>query len=338
MRKSNTSNNFGQPQKDDIPTLAPTIIDEVAFILMSDRPYTETDIDLRFGNKGSFSVNKRLGTFYDFEQNVGGGLLKMICHLTELEHERQAVDWLTEKGFIDGTFTPAERTHRPKKVLRQTGDMFKVGLKLWQKAKPIGFYQHHAVRRWCLHRNLFPSYKELPPTIRWHEGKGYIIVALASIQDFIAQHPAPPKPRQFHLIAIDRQGRKRAAFKDLTDKRTYGSPSATCVALFGDPSSTEINICEGVADALAIIARFPKKCALASITTLHKIKNCPHLIAHLTAKGRSVTLFSDNDLAGRKAQNDLAHVLYERGGEVFFGGDASVKDPAEAAAKEGQNE
>lgn len=336
MRNFNTSNNFGQSQKVDIPTLAPAVIEAVAFMLMGDRPHTETDIDLRFGNKGSFLVNKRLGTFYDFEQNVGGGLLKMICHLTEIEHEKQAVDWLKEQGVIDGTFTPAERTHQPKKVLRRTGDMFAVGLKLWREAEPISFYQQHPVRRWCLHRNLFPGYQELPPTIRWHAGKGYIVVALASIQDFIA--PPPPKPRQFHLIAIDRQGHKRAAFRDLTDKRTYGSPSATCVALFGNPKSTEINICEGVADALAIFARSSKECTLASITTLHKIKNCPHLIKHLTAKGRNVTLFSDNDPPGRKAQNALAHVLYEQGGDVFFGGDDSVKDPAEAAAKEAQDE
>ena len=337
MKDSNTPDNFSQSQKDDIPTLAPAIIDEVAFMLMSDRPHTETDIDLRFGNKGSFSVNKRLGTFYDFEQAVGGGLLKMICHLTHLEHEKQAVDWLREKGFIDGTFTPAERTHQPKEGRQQTRDMFKAGLKLWNEAKPIPFYQHHPVRRWCRHRNLFPGNKELPPTIRWHEGKGYIIVALAPLRDFNDAYPKAPEPRQFHLIAITKEGQKRHAFKGKSDKRTWGRPSVTCIALFGNPMAASINICEGVADALSIFARSPGT-TLASITTFHKIKNCPSLITHLTAEGRSVTLFSDNDDAGRSAQNDLGRTLYEQGGDVFVHENPMAKDPAQAAEQEGKDE
>ena len=327
------------PDFDDIPTLAPTIIDEVAFMLMSDRPHTETDLEIRFGNRGSFSVNKRQGTFYDFEQAVGGGLLDMIMHLCDYEHKSQAVDWLQEKGFIDGTFTPAERTHRPKAQPRTkaTGDMFKVGLKLWQEAKPISFYQHHPVRQWCDHRNLFPGYKELPTTIRWHEAKDYIIVALAPIQDFIAQHPAPPEPRQFHLIAIDSLGRKRNAFPHSAptdDKRTYGRAGITCIALFGDTTADEIAICEGIADALSLTSDF--QCVIASITTFDKIKNDSTLVKSLSTK--SVYLCGDNDPAGKQAEKRLAHAIGRLGGEIFFIEEPTAKDPAEAARQEGKNE
>lgn len=150
MKDFSTSTDFSQPQKDlDLPTFAPAIIDEVAFMFMGDRPHTETDSEIRFGNQGSFSVNKRLGTFYDFEQDRGGGLLKMVCHLTEIENEKQAVDWLKEKGFINGTFTPAEHQIQPKAIPRRqpTRDWFKVGLNLWQEAEPIPFAQKHTVRR-----------------------------------------------------------------------------------------------------------------------------------------------------------------------------------------------
>ena len=41
MKNLNTSNNFGQPQKVDSPTLAPAIVEEVAFMLMGDRPHTD---------------------------------------------------------------------------------------------------------------------------------------------------------------------------------------------------------------------------------------------------------------------------------------------------------
>lgn len=325
----------------DLKTVAPTIIDDVARTLMPDRPiFYETESEIRLGNRGSFSVNKHRGTFQDYETATGGGLLDMIVHLCNFEHRSQAFNWLKEKGFIDGTFTP---TQRPRPIARNTThthsnrDMFKEGQKLWSEATPIPFYQRHPVRRWCTHRNLFPGYKELPPTIRWHEGRGYIIVALASLQDFINVHPEPPAPRQFHLIAITSDGQKRYVFKGGSDKRTWGRPDITCVSCFGDPMAEQINICEGIADALSIFARSPGA-TLASITTFQKIKNCEQLITCLTAKGRSVALFSDNDDAGRKAQTDLARALYQRGGDVFVHENPTAKDPAAAAELEGKDE
>ena len=97
----------------DFAQIAIDYIDDVARELMPERPiFSKTDAEIRFGNHGSFSVNKSLGTFYDFEEAVGGGLLKMICHLTNLEHEKQAVDWLQEKRLHQRHIYP-RRTHPP---------------------------------------------------------------------------------------------------------------------------------------------------------------------------------------------------------------------------------
>ena len=324
----------------DLKIVAPTIIDDVARTLMPDRPiFYETESEIRFGNRGSFSVNKHRGTFQDYETATGGGLLDMIRHLCGFEQRHQAMDWLKEKGFIDGTFTP---TQHPRPIARNTirphsnRDMFKEGQKLWSEATPIPFYQQHPVRCWCRHRNLFPGYKELPPTIRWHAQRSLIIVALASMQDFIDADPEPPQPRQFHLISIDNEGRKGKAFRG-DDKRTYGQPGVTCVALFGAPNATKISICEGIADALAILDR-EEGAVIVSITTLHKLTRCETLMEHLAANGRIVTLFGDNDTAGRDAQEKLAKTLYDRGGEVFYHPTPTAKDPAEAAAMEMKNE
>lgn len=317
-----------------IDEIAPTIIDEVAHLLI-DRHHTETDTEIRFGNRGSFAVDKRNGTFYDFQEGVGGGMLKMICYLTGLEHEKQAFDWLQEKGFIDGTFTPSQRAHRPKAAPRQTtGDMFKVGLDLWSQSEPIPFYQRHPVRRWCLHRNLLPGYKELSPTIRWHPEykRGVIIVALAPIQDFIDAYPEPPAPRQFHLIAIDKQGRKRKAFKK-DDKRTWGRPGVTCVALFGNPNADEIYIAEGIADAIAIYGRQDNTPVIATIGSLSKMANCPKSLDWLSdGDKRAVTIFPDNDDPGRKARDALMEAIGRSGGDVCYVENWKANDPADAAA------
>ena len=318
----------------DLHTIAPQIIDEVAFMLMSDRPHTESDREIRFGNHGSFSVNKRLGTFYDHKQQIGGGLIEMICHLCGFEKHGEAFNWLREKGFIDGTFTPAPRTHRPKISRRQaTGDMFKVGLKLWQESKPISFSQQHPVRQWCLHRNLFPGYKKLPPTIRWHDETSIIIIAIAPLHDFISSYPDSPDAKQFHLIAIDRLGRKRNAFPQKAptdDKRTYGQAKSTCVAVFGNPKADEIAICEGIADALSLTSVFP--CVLASITTFHKLAKDSTLLH--TLKSKTTYLCSDNDGPGKEAERRMIRAIGRLGGEVFFVEQPTAKDPAEAKGRE----
>ena len=312
--------------------LAENIIDDVAQELMRDRPiFYETETEIRFGNRGSFSVNKQTGTFYDYETSTGGGLLDMIIHLDHAEDKDQAKDWLRDKGFLDGSFSPTQH-HRPQAQNRtpSTRNMFKVGLKLWQEAEPVPFYQHHPVRQWCRHRNLFPSYKEIPAIIRWHEKKHFIIVALAPIEDFINAYPEPPAPRQFHLISITVDGKKSYAF-NRDDKRTYGQSEHCCVALFGNPLTGEIATCEGIADALSLTSDFP--CVIASITTFNKIANDEKLVEYLSTK--ESYLCGDNDAASNQAEAKLANAIGKQGGEVFFIEDKTAKDPAEAAQQYG---
>ena len=324
----------------DFDTLASQIIDEVAKALMPDRPiFHENDREIRFGNKGSFSVNKREGTFYDFESDTGGGILDMIAHVERLENRRQAFQWLRNHGFLEGLFTSTQHSRpRPQPRARQSSDtgLFKHGLKLWQESEPIPFSQSHPVRQWCRHRNLFPSYKELPPTIRYHQENGYIIVAMSSLRDYINAYPDLPDPRQFHLIAINREGNKRAAFKAGGDKRIFGQSNVTCVALFGNPYTDEIAIAEGAADALSLTSDF--QCVVASITTFNKIANDETLVNHLSSK--VVYLCSDNDTAGKQAEEKLANAIGHRGGKVYFIPEPTAKDPAEAArqTQEGNNE
>ena len=333
-----TPTDENQPQNSqnlDFSTLAPQIIGEVAHELMHGRFFEETDDEIRFGNRGSFHVDKSEGTFYDHEEQKGGGLLQMICHLCGFEHNHQAIDWLQDKGYLDGTHTPTQRSRLTRQHRSQGAkDMFQAGLKLWQEAEPIPFYQYHPVRRWCNLRNLFPSYRELPPTIHWHEEKRYIIVLLATVQDFVAAYPESPKPRQFHLISIDKRGRKGNAFKNGDDKRTWGQPGVTCVALFGNPNAGEIGICEGMADALSLTSDFG--CVIASVTALNKIANDETSLKCLLTQ--EVYLCGDNDDAGRKGQANLANALKRLGGEIFYVEKPTAKDPAAAAGRRGGHE
>lgn len=54
--------------------------------------------ELRFGNKGSISVDLKKGTYFDHSSNEGGGVLSMVEANTGRKGP-EAVDWLRENGF-----------------------------------------------------------------------------------------------------------------------------------------------------------------------------------------------------------------------------------------------
>ncbi len=58
---------------------------------------------LRFGTNGSLAVEiggENAGTFYDFEDEVGGGVIELVALKTGAKNGG-AMAWLTEQGFID---------------------------------------------------------------------------------------------------------------------------------------------------------------------------------------------------------------------------------------------
>jgi AAA domain len=55
--------------------------------------------DLRYGTKGSLSINLAKGTWYDHEARNGGGCLDFVARETGL-HDADAVQWLRQEGFL----------------------------------------------------------------------------------------------------------------------------------------------------------------------------------------------------------------------------------------------
>ena len=56
-------------------------------------------VDLRFGTKGSLSVKPKSGTWYDHQNEVGGGTLDLINHVVGGDHA-VAMQWLRDHGMI----------------------------------------------------------------------------------------------------------------------------------------------------------------------------------------------------------------------------------------------
>jgi hypothetical protein len=55
--------------------------------------------DVRYGTNGSLSINLTSGTFFDHENNVGGGVLDLIQHKLGCDHDG-AVSWLRTQGLL----------------------------------------------------------------------------------------------------------------------------------------------------------------------------------------------------------------------------------------------
>ena len=58
-----------------------------------------SEFELRYGSRGSFSVDLRKGTWFDHEAEQGGGALDLVTRETKLDGPER-LDWLTRNGFL----------------------------------------------------------------------------------------------------------------------------------------------------------------------------------------------------------------------------------------------
>ena len=117
------------------------------------------------------------------------------------------------------------------------------------------------------------------------------------------------------------------------NKRTFGRVNGCGIFLIGDPSGNTINLCEGVADALAIHQREPGT-VIASLTTFTKLISHHSLIKHIAA--RNPVTFPDMDEAGKAATDKLTQALTRAGATVKIRQGTRGDDPADSARKERQ--
>ena len=313
----------------DWTEIAPKLIGDVADELMPDRTSIDSGDDrTAYGTRGSFVVDKRRGQFFDFEEHVGGGLFGMIKHITGME-TNDAFKWLTEKGFLDSTYQP-KIINRPKSDSRpvdlNNNRYLDYGKRLWKESVEIPFDSEHPVRKWSKHRNLLPDLLAFPRCIRYHKGTQYIITAMAGLQTWLSPNR---KAMAFQVISIDDEGNKRLHFDNGTnDKRCFGKSGGHGVIVLGDPQSETVNICEGLADGLAIFSR-TEGMVIITVTTIVKL-NKEDILNAIT--DRNIVVWADNDDAGYVSAQTLMQSMDNAGMSVeFVEPRLDCKDPADAS-------
>ena len=313
--------------------------------------------ELRWGSRGSFKLTvagEDIGSWYDWEAREGGrGAVGLAAYLLGTDRDG-ALDWLRQSGHLDGrpiNSSPIPRASTAT-VHRPTTDRSGLARSIWRSSEIIPRVSAHPARRWFSKRHLWPEELPTPPMLRWipargaHMGAGSIVAMLSTPRAWSNEWPFVPAPTGVQAISVDEHGQPsldRPPDKGGLNKRTLGVANGA-VCIIGNPvlseSGTPVRVAEGLADALAIAARYEGP-VVAMIGT-SGMRN-PEVTAWLATAPAGVIIHADADQAGHgRAPPGTTAAGSLRQSIVDCGGSASAvyppngyKDAAEAAKESG---
>jgi putative DNA primase/helicase len=266
--------------------------------------------ELRFGSRGSMTVDLRKGTWFDHEQGRGGGVLDLVERQTGLQG-RDRFEWVEEHGLTNSQRGKLVEPRRSEKY-REPNEAGRIASALcwWGEAEPLKgtlgiIYLEHE-------REIF----ELPPDVhevlRFHprciygqddSGWQYRACILALYRDIVTDEPTG-----VHRIALSEEG-------ELIGRKALGKKQGSAIKLWGDASvTTALVIGEGIETVLSAATRVHYRGTLLqpawSLIDAGNLVNFPLLdgIEHLT-------VLTDNDHAdkkGRRAGQDAARTCVRR--------------------------
>ena len=200
-------------------------------------------------------------------------------------------------------------------------------VRIWTETTAIPTDAGHPARRWLAHRNLWRPEVEAPAPLRWlpasvtrpgpHTGAGSLVALLAKPTAWAEAWPFLPNPQAVEIIAVDADGQPaldRPASEGGLGKRTLGA-KVGAVLILGDPlvadAELPVRVAEGVADALALAARFSGPAIASMGDAGMTAEGFPQWLATATA---GVVIHADNDAAGRAAASRLCGAVRIHGG------------------------
>ena len=314
-------------------------------------------MELRWGSRGSFKLTvegQDIGSWYDWEAREGGrGPVRLAEYLLSTDRDG-ALHWLRQRGYLDERPfepTPASAAAQPP-TQKPTTDKSALARSIWMSSDIIPRDSSHPARRWLSKRQLWRRELPTPPMMRWkrangaHTGAGSIVAMLATPEAWAARWPSLPAPTSVQIISVDDNGHPaldRPADKGGLNKRTLGIAN-NAVFVIGNPilseAGTPVRVAEGLADALALGARYDGP--IVAMIGTSGMRNL-ELAAWLATAAAGVIIHADSDQArkGRAPAGTTAAGILRRA-IVNSGGGASAlyppdgyKDAAEAAQAAG---
>ncbi|UDF29344.1 UNVERIFIED_ORG: AAA family ATPase [Roseateles sp. XES5] len=89
--------------------------------------------EIRWGTNGSVAVDLIKGTWYDHEDQIGGGVLELLRAFKGFD-KGEAVGWLVDNGYLESRENPVAKKHDPVDVPGGFPD--------FMDPKPIAFYEY----------------------------------------------------------------------------------------------------------------------------------------------------------------------------------------------------
>ena len=301
-------------------------------------------------------VNAILPSLRGVKQNRSQRGWSFFCPLEHRKKNAPAAIWVNDEGWISVHCFDCRRNDELRQALvaphlrrlqtpppvavqpsvppdrpRQLNDY---PARIWGETQTIPFDAGHPARRWFASRNLWRPEVEVPAPLRWlpasrtrpgpHTGAGSLVALLANPDAWAEAWPRLPDPQAVEIIAVDREGNPaldRPHRDGGLDKRTLGDKTRA-VLILGSPllASIEapVRVAEGVADALALAARFSGP-AVASMGDAGM--NANGFAGWLACAAAGAIIHADNDAAGQRAASRLC------GGVRIHGGDARAVLP-----------
>ena len=230
--------------------------------------------------------------------------------------------------------TPRPRAPVPPRETRND-----LASRIWAETEPIPNDASHPARRWFANRNLWRPEVEAPAPLRWlpasrtrpgpHTGAGSLVALLAKPTEWADAWPRLPHPQAVEIIAVDQEGNPaldRPQRDGGLGKRTLGDKTGRVLVL-GNPLLVTIDapvrVAEGVADALALAARFTGP-TVASMGDAGM--NATGFAQWLASTVEGVIIHADNDTAGQKAASRLCGGIRIHGGTARAVLPPDVKD------------
>ena len=310
--------------------------------------------ELRWGRRGSFQLNTdgaAEGRWKDWESGQGGrGAVSLAEYLLGTDR-RGALDWLRQGSYLSERL-PSPTPRKSDAVRADSQAPIKranLARSIWASGSAIPRDESHPARRWFTNRLLWRPEMPTPPLLRWraadsrHTGTGSILALLAPPAAWCDAWPGLPEPTAVQLVAVDGAGNPaldRPSEEGGLGKRTIGNAHGT-VVMVGNPmlpnASAPIRVTEGLADALAVAARYDVPVVATAGTA--GMRN-PAIIEWLAAASRGVVIHADADTpkngkppAGTSAAGFLRSAILNAGGDATaIYPPAGYKDVAEAAA------
>ena len=181
----------------------------------------------------------------------------------------------------------------------------------------------------------------LPEKHKWmhmEEVDGFIVAAMASVENWLKAYPKVPEPVEaVHTVAINADG-KQVDIKG-TDKRSFGLARGKVCAVWAPNAAKETtgaSVCEGVADAMAIVSSAFKGAGNGiAFAVLNAMRN-DDIAAELALLRGAAWIYPDHDDDGRgtAAAMDMAKKIRAANGRSHIADyDDEAEDPADAAMR-----